>query len=92
MDKLLTFIKTLDADQRAGFFKRCNTSEAYIRKLAYTKKPPGELLSLRLAYESRGAVTPYELRPDVNWAFVARAARALLGARYVASIDQARAA
>ena len=77
MKTLLSYINGLTPQQRTAYFSRCITTEAYVRKLAYLGKQPGELMALRLAYESRGAVSVYDLRPDVDWRYVVRASRAV---------------
>lgn len=67
MDKLAAFLKQLTHDERIAFASGCNTSEAYLRKAISVKQALSEGLCLRISAMSNGAVTPEDLRQDVDW-------------------------
>ena len=70
---LKKFISSLSKDELADFAKRCDTSVAYLKKVAGgfgSANAPGESLAINIERESNGIVTVEELRPDVDWAFI----------------------
>jgi DNA-binding transcriptional regulator YdaS (Cro superfamily) len=68
MDKLITYLNSLDTDARADFAKRCRTSEGYMRKARSAKQRFRSELCVRIEQQSNGAVTRRDLRDD--WAEV----------------------
>jgi DNA-binding transcriptional regulator YdaS (Cro superfamily) len=68
MDKLITYLNSLDKAERAAFAKRCSTSEGYLRKARSSGQKLRWELCLRIEQESNGAVTRKDLRDD--WAEV----------------------
>lgn len=68
---LLQYWKTLKADERDVFAKRCNTSFQHLKNIAYDKKGikfANETLCINIERESGGKVRCETLRPDVDWA------------------------
>jgi DNA-binding transcriptional regulator YdaS (Cro superfamily) len=74
MDKLLHYINSLSTEQQEDFAARCGTSIGYIRKGISTGQQFGEKLCINFDRESGGAVRVDDLRPDVDWAHVRKAA------------------
>lgn len=70
MEKLLTYLNSLQKAPRQRFVERCNTSEAYLRKAISKRQRLGESLCIKVDRESGGAVRCEDLRPDVDWAYL----------------------
>jgi len=68
MDKLITYLNSLDKAGRADFASRCRTSEGYMRKARSAKQKFRSELCVRIEQQSNGAVTRRDLRED--WAEV----------------------
>jgi DNA-binding transcriptional regulator YdaS (Cro superfamily) len=68
MDKLITFLNSLDKAQRTDFASRCGTSEGYMRKARSTGQKFRCELCVRIEQESNGEVRRQDLRED--WADV----------------------
>jgi DNA-binding transcriptional regulator YdaS (Cro superfamily) len=68
MDKLISYLNSLDKALRADFAERCGTSEGYMRKARSTNQKFRCELCVRIERESDGAVTRRDLRED--WADV----------------------
>lgn len=67
MDKLLTFIKTLDKDARLDFFAKCGTTEGYVRKVACSDSLLlGVAICVAIEQQTGGKVTRKDMRPD-DW-------------------------
>nr|WP_144154496.1 YdaS family helix-turn-helix protein [Paraburkholderia sp. BCC1885] len=66
MDKLKSFIASLPPEERDQFARRCRTTKAFLRNIAYGQRVAGEKLSVLIERESGGAVTRLDLRPD-DW-------------------------
>ena len=62
---LKPYLLTLSVEQREDLAKRCDTSSAHLRNVAYGSKTCGEDLAMKLDRETQGAVTCEELRPDL---------------------------
>lgn len=86
MEKLLAYLKSLSIEKREAFAVRSGTTLGYLRKAASVGQKFSEGLCLRISVESAGAVTPEDLRPDVDWEYL-RAA--LAPATHSASTDPA---
>lgn len=56
--------------ERECFAKRCGTSFAFIRNVAYGYRRAGAWLCINIERESEGAVKCEDLRPDVDWAYL----------------------
>jgi DNA-binding transcriptional regulator YdaS (Cro superfamily) len=67
MDKLLVYINSLPLMEREPFAARCKTTVGYLRKACSIKQKLSESICLRIAAESDGAVTPSDLRSDIDW-------------------------
>ena len=61
---------SLPVPERAAFAKRCGTSFAHLRNIAYGQKPCGEKLAIAIERESKRKVLVESLRPDVDWAIL----------------------
>jgi DNA-binding transcriptional regulator YdaS (Cro superfamily) len=59
---------------KADFAKRCGTTWNYLRLVPYGLKTAGESLAINIERESAGKIRVEDLRPDVDWAVVRRAA------------------
>jgi DNA-binding transcriptional regulator YdaS (Cro superfamily) len=70
MDKLLTYLNSLDIESQAHFAARCQTTLGYLRKACSIKQQLGDGLCLRIGIESKGAVSPEDLRPDIDWQYM----------------------
>lgn len=67
MDKLLTFIKTLDKAARLDLFAKCGTTEGYVRKVACSDALLlGVAICVAIEQQTGGKVTRKDLRPD-DW-------------------------
>lgn len=64
MDKLITFLNSLDKPGRADFAKRCGTSEGYMRKARSIGQKFRCELCVAIERESHGAVSRKDLRDD----------------------------
>lgn len=73
MDKLLTYLKSLNPEARDEFAKRCGTTVGYLRKAISVNQRLGELLCLRIGLESAGAIKPEDMRPDLDWEYLRKA-------------------
>lgn len=65
MDTLRTYLNSLPIAEQGDFARRSGTSIGYLRKALSVKPRIDAALARRLDEESRGAVSRYELRPDV---------------------------
>ena len=70
MDKLLTYLKSLNPEARDAFAKRCGTTVGYLRKACSIRQQLSEGLCLHIGGESRGSVQPEDLRPDIDWQYL----------------------
>lgn len=70
MDKLLSYLNSLDVKAQEAFALRCKTTLGYLRKAGSIKQSLGETLCLRISIESGGAVKPEDLRPDFDWSYL----------------------
>ena len=68
MDKLITYLNSLDKASRKDFAERCRTSEGYMRKARSAKQKFRSDLCVRIERESNYVVTRQDLRDD--WAEV----------------------
>jgi len=68
MDKLITYLNSLDKTQRTDFAMRCGTSEGYMRKARSAGQKFRCELCVRIENESSGEVRRQDLRDD--WAQV----------------------
>lgn len=60
----------MPVNDRAEFAKRCESTFAHIRNIAYGQKPCGEKLAVAIDRESGGTVRCEDLRPDVDWGYL----------------------
>ena len=67
MEKLRSYLKSLDAQEKAAFIRACKTSLNYLRRAMSTKSRLGEGLVMRIEAASAGAVKCEDLLPDVDW-------------------------
>lgn len=65
MESLRNYLQTLPPAMQAEYAKRAGTTIGYLRKALSTKPSFDGALARRLDEESGGAVSRYELRPDV---------------------------
>lgn len=65
MDTLRTYLTTLTPDAQAAYAVRAGTTIGYLRKALSKKQRFDGALARRLDEESFGAVSRYDLRPDV---------------------------
>lgn len=70
MDKLLSYLNSLDIGSQARFATRCQTTVGYLRKACSVKQQLSDGLCLRITAESAGIVQPEHLRPDVDWQYL----------------------
>lgn len=75
MDKLLSYLNSLDKHDQEIFAKRCGSSVGYLRKAVSTGQRLGESLCINIDRESNSSVRFEDLRPDVDWAHVRNAQR-----------------
>lgn len=68
MDKLITYLNSLDKDSRAEFAAKCGTSEGYMRKARSANQKFRCELCVRIERNSNREVTRKDLRDD--WAEV----------------------
>lgn len=69
MEKLRSYLKSLDAREKDVFTQACKTSLNYLRRAISTKSRLGEGLVIRIEKASAGAIKCEELRPDVDWQY-----------------------
>jgi len=74
MNKLKTFLKTLNSDEQEQFAIRCGTSIKYLRKAMSEGTTFKTQLAINIERESLRAVTVEDLNPDADWAFIRQAA------------------
>jgi DNA-binding transcriptional regulator YdaS (Cro superfamily) len=70
---LKAYLKTLDTSEQEDFAQRCETSLAYLKKIAggfAGANAPGEKLAINIERESCGQVPCEESRSDVDWAYI----------------------
>jgi len=72
MQSLLDYINSLDEAARTNFSARCATSIDYLRQVGYGNRKCGEKLAVAIDRESGGVVPMEQLRPDVDWEYVAK--------------------
>lgn len=65
MDTLRTYLATMAPAQQAEYAERAGTTIGYLRKALSKRQRFDGALARRLDEESGGAVSRYELRPDV---------------------------
>lgn len=70
MDKLLAYLNNLSHEAREDFAKRCGTTVGYLRKASSVNQRLGEILCMRIGFESKGDIKPEELRPDLDWDYL----------------------
>lgn len=61
---------SIPVPERPAFARRCGTTYAHLRNIAYDQKPCGEKLAIAIERESDGKVRCETLRPDVDWAYL----------------------
>ncbi len=66
MDQFKKFLMAMPIPDREDFAKRCGTSYAFLRNIAYGTRIPGEKLCVAIWRESGGVVNRQMLRPD-DW-------------------------
>lgn len=67
---LLNYITELPIDSREDFAKKCGTSLAYMKQIAYGNKNCGAALAISIDRESGGKVLLEELCPEPEWEYV----------------------
>ena len=67
MEKLRSYLKSLNAQQKEAFAQDCKTTLNYLRRAISTKSRLGEGLVMRIEAASAGTVKCEDLRPDVDW-------------------------
>lgn len=70
MDKLLAYLNNLSHEAREEFAKRCGTTVGYLRKASSVNQRLGEILCMRIGFESNGDIKPEDLRPDLDWDYL----------------------
>lgn len=65
MDTLRRYLATLSPIAQADYARRAGTTIGYLRKALSVGQQVGGALARRLDEESNGAVSRFELRPDV---------------------------
>lgn len=71
MESLRIYLNSLTLADQAAFAVRCGTSLGYLRKVLSTGGRLGAELCIRIERESSGSVLLEELRPDVEWGYLA---------------------
>ena len=69
MEKLLAYVNALDREARKDFFRRCGTSEGYIRKACSANQLLRPKLCVRIEECTKKKVTRKVLRPD-DWSAI----------------------
>lgn len=72
---LRDFMKTLTTEEKEDYARRCGTTVAYLFQIAGAHSQASGPLARKLADESRGALQPGDLRPDIFGAPANRAAK-----------------
>jgi DNA-binding transcriptional regulator YdaS (Cro superfamily) len=67
---LLHYLSPMSAADRASFAKKCGTSLAYLRQVAYGNKNCGAELAINIDRESGGEVLLEQLCPAPDWEYV----------------------
>jgi len=65
MNTLRTYLSTLTPAQKVSYAQRAGTTLGYLRKAICVQQPLGGQLARRLDEASNGAVSRYDLRPDI---------------------------
>lgn len=68
--ELRLFWLSMPMQERDAFAKRCGSSFAHVRNVAYGQKSCAEKLAINIDRESGGKVRCESLRPDVDWAYM----------------------
>lgn len=74
--KLLDYLKSLDAEKRESFAKRCESSVDYLFQVAYGNRKSKARLTIAIERESARKVTCEDLLPDADWKYVRGSRRA----------------
>lgn len=64
MNKLITFLNSMDRASQEDFAKRCKTTIGYLRKAAYKNQEIGAEISVNIERESGNVVSRKDLHPD----------------------------
>lgn len=67
---LLDYINPMSAADRVAFAKKCGTSFAYLKQVAYGNKNCGAELAINIDRESGGKVLLEQLCPAPDWEYV----------------------
>lgn len=70
MDKLRSFLNSIDIVEQRVFAERCGTTINYLRNAMSSKKRIGETICINIERESEKVVCCEDLRPDVDWAYL----------------------
>lgn len=72
MEKLISYINALSAEDRLAFERNSGTSIAYLRKASSMKQRIGEKLCIDIERATAGEVTCEDIRPDLNdhWSYL----------------------
>jgi DNA-binding transcriptional regulator YdaS (Cro superfamily) len=77
MDNFHTYFKAMSKDERKAFADLVGTSVAYLWQIIYGQRRCKEGLAIEISKASDGAVPLSDLRPDVDWDYVRRAAESI---------------
>lgn len=72
MKTLLSYINSLDRELRAAFCAECGTTEGYLRKACSRNQRLSVELCAAIERASAGRVRCEEIRPDVDWLYLAK--------------------
>lgn len=70
MEKLRTYLNSLDRAAQDAYAERCGTTVGYLRKAISRKEKIAESTTIALDRESGGEVSVEDIRPDVDWAYL----------------------
>lgn len=66
------YLKTLGKPEADDFATRCQTSVGFLRLIALGHRRAGYSLAVAIDRESQGAVCCRDLRPDMDWDYIAK--------------------
>lgn len=67
MEKLHAYINSLEPQAQVDFADRAGTTIGYLRKAISINQRLGEGICIRLVKAADGALSPEDLRDDVDW-------------------------
>jgi DNA-binding transcriptional regulator YdaS (Cro superfamily) len=77
MQTFHSYFKRLSKSEREAFAEAVDTSVAYLWQIIYEQRRCKEGLAIEISKASNGEVPLSDLRPDVDWDYVRRAAESI---------------